>query len=80
MNTKDFIEWLVDRGEDSLPSPAELIRAAYGERASKEYEAREAMVRDVVRAKRELGLRGSELRASFFRDIWPKARDALIFK
>jgi hypothetical protein len=80
MNTKDLIEWLVETGEDSLPAPVELIRAAYGERASKEYEAREVMVRDAVRAKRELGLRGKELNASFFRDIWPKARDALISK
>jgi hypothetical protein len=38
------------------------------------------VVSGVVRAKRELGLKASEMRRPFFEEIWPEARDALLEK
>lgn len=79
-NTKELIQWLEDRSDEELPDIYELIGAAYGKVHAKEYRAREHMIFDVIRAKREIGLKGSEMELSFFKDIWPKARDALLNK
>lgn len=73
MDISELIEWLSERrGEVCLPPMGDLIRAAYGDREADEYLARRRMVADACRAKRDLGLRGENLKKSFFRDVWPE--------
>lgn len=72
MDVSELIEWLEERRDEvCLPPMDDLIRAAYGDRRADEHLARQRMVLDARRAKRDLGLRGEELKKSFFRDVWP---------
>ena len=58
---------------DSVLSVRELIEISDPGRL-REYDAREEIVRNIVRAKRDLG---EPMSSNFFADIWPRAMKAL---
>ena len=59
----------------------ELMRLKeYHMKTARRLREAQRVVIGAVRAKREIGLRGKEMKLRFFEDIWPEARDALLEK
>jgi hypothetical protein len=63
---------------DGLIDHAETLGICFGERAAVEYAKRDEIVREIIKAKREVRHLGFSMSAVFFKDIWPRARDALL--
>lgn len=61
-------------GDDAAVSVMRLIEIVFSPEVVEEHKARERMVRDVVKAKRDAGF---PLDSVFFRDVWPPALAAL---
>ena len=67
----NMVETLICKLEDldeEYILPQELLRIAYSNRLGDEFEAREKMVRNVIKAKRDAGF---PLGSNFFEDVWP---------
>lgn len=61
-------------GDGSISEKALMELAFAGSRALSEWKAREAIVLDIIRAKRDAGFPRDSV---FFKDIWPVALAAL---
>ena len=56
-----------DSGEGYI-DVRELLTVAYSKRKADEWDAREEIIKNIVRAKREAGF---PLESNFFKDVWP---------
>jgi hypothetical protein len=61
------LQSLADSGEVYIDIRG-LLKVAYSERRADEWDARERIIRNIVRAKRDAGF---PLDSDFFRDVWP---------
>lgn len=73
----DRLQQSIAEDGDSVISVIDVIDIVGGKRAADEYRARERLVRNIVRAKRQLK---APMSADFFRDIWPQALSGLLGK
>ena len=70
------LQKLVDNGEIYITAK-DLLGLAYSDTLVNEWEAREKMIRNIIRAKREAGF---PLKSVFFEDVWPVVLKAYLEK